>query len=299
VGIDEACGVPKVLWDAVETLIANEGGKLLAIGDASQLPPVRQDTSSILCKIQPAFMLREPMRFPRGSELHELETQIRANAYDVPATGNAAITLHPSMDSLYDQYAVDWKADPTEDLRALLYRRSEVVKANNEIRRRLFGAQPDALLPEEQLVVMSTQDVRGRRGYSGQRYTVDRLFRSTIDDVPCWVAEIGGQDIPILFMRDERKADEMQLGGAEYNAKLAITVAYCRKHESWQPYHAFKNQWLPVGYGYAMSVHRCQGQTVDRVYFRPRGLLRGPDARNLMYVAATRAKKAVHMVIEG
>lgn len=31
--IDEACGVPKALWDAAETLIANESGRILAIGN--------------------------------------------------------------------------------------------------------------------------------------------------------------------------------------------------------------------------------------------------------------------------
>lgn len=31
--IDEACGVPKNLWDAAETLIANETGRILAIGN--------------------------------------------------------------------------------------------------------------------------------------------------------------------------------------------------------------------------------------------------------------------------
>ena len=31
--IDEACGVPKSLWDAAETLIANETGRILAIGN--------------------------------------------------------------------------------------------------------------------------------------------------------------------------------------------------------------------------------------------------------------------------
>jgi len=33
VAFDEACGVPKTLWDAAESLIANEGGKFLAIGN--------------------------------------------------------------------------------------------------------------------------------------------------------------------------------------------------------------------------------------------------------------------------
>lgn len=31
--IDEACGVPKALWDAADSLIANEGGRILAIGN--------------------------------------------------------------------------------------------------------------------------------------------------------------------------------------------------------------------------------------------------------------------------
>ena len=31
--LDEACGVPPALWNAAETLVANEGGKILAIGN--------------------------------------------------------------------------------------------------------------------------------------------------------------------------------------------------------------------------------------------------------------------------
>lgn len=31
--LDEACGIPRALWDAADSLIANEGGRLLAIGN--------------------------------------------------------------------------------------------------------------------------------------------------------------------------------------------------------------------------------------------------------------------------
>ena len=127
--------------------------------------------------------------------------------------------------------------------------------------------------------------------------------------VPCYVVEFeDGREAPVIFMVSETKADESTLGGPEYTQVLRELAEEAKTQveagvpgrDAWKPYHEFKKFFLPVMYGYAMTVHRCQGQTVDRAYIAPHTLVNagGPQVgAKLLYVAATRAKKHLTMVL--
>jgi len=291
----------------------HHGGKLLAVGDLKQLPPVGQYRDSVLAGITLSTTLTEPMRYSADSDLYTLEQMARNTPEEVARhdwTGSAGIHLHPSVEALLETYVADSKAAPKEDARVLFFRRADVVSANATIRAGLYGAERAEQFPvieDERLMVMATVDIQPvgttskedrLRFYSGTSYMVERVQAAEIDDVPCYVVKLdNGVMVPIMFMVTEYTADHSKLGGPEYTAKLRALADHAELTGSWVAYHEFKNLFLPVGYNYAMTVHRCQGQTVDRVYFAPAKLSAGYMTSSLLYVASTRAKRAVHMVI--
>ena len=68
---------------------------------------------------------------------------------------------------------------------------------------------------------------------------------------------------------------------------------YANRYE-WDNYWGFKKPFHPLQYAYALTVHRSQGSTFQRVFLDLRNLLRNrkTNERNkLLYTAATRASK--------
>ena len=210
---------------------------------------------------------------------------------------------HDSRHALTQQFVADMKADPRADARMLFFRRADVMDANFAIREALFGAaaieQP--VVEDERLMVMSTADVDcGQedpiRFYSGQTFLVERVTETEVQGIPCYnVTFHGGTTVPVIFASSVALTDTSKRGGEQFSARLRELRDEAVESGDWREWRAFKNAFLQVGYNYAMTVHRAQGQTVDRVYFDP-ATLRGPMSEKLTYVAATRAKQQAHMV---
>ncbi len=285
------------------------GGKLLVVGDLKQLPPVGQHTDSVLSKISVSAELTQPMRYSADSDLYQLEQLARNTPAQVPEqnwSGSTGIHIHASVSDMIERYVEDLMDRPGEDARMLFFRRTDVVQANAVIRAGLYGserAQHEPVIEDERLMVMATTDIGTTqedrvRFYSGTSYLVQSVTTGEVEGVPCYIVKLNnGLVVPIMFMVTESKADTAKLGGTDYTARLRAIAEHCEEIGNWKAYHAFKSLFLPVGYNYAMTVHRCQGQTVDRVYFAPAKLAAGRMTNALLYVAATRAKREVHMAL--
>ncbi len=103
----------------------------------------------------------------------------------------------------------------------------------------------------------------------------------------------------LTFSKTEHYADPATVGGENFNQGLEEVKAYCIEHNNWQLYHYYRSKFVQVAYGYATTVHRSQGSSVDRVYFNPADVLQGGSvAPKLAYVAGTRAKKELHYYID-
>ncbi|MCK5641004.1 MAG: AAA family ATPase [Gammaproteobacteria bacterium] len=288
------------------------GGKLLCVGDLHQLPPVKQDTPTVLSLIETSATLTEPMRYDTDSTLYAVEQHARHQPHGInwQAFEGSEVVLHTTRDSLLDQYVADYQSNPKDDCRMMLFRRVDVVNANRRIRNSLHGfdnSEVNPVLDGEKLMVMATNDVMpldpqpkfdsddgSIRFYSSTTFNVG----SVVQGDGHYLANIGDFTFRLMFMVTENKADESKLGGREYNEQLHAIAEEATETGDWRQWHSFKQQFLGVGYAYAMTVHRCQGQTVDRAYFNPSALLAsGGMGRALAYVAATRARKAVHVLV--
>jgi uncharacterized protein (DUF3820 family) len=310
--VDEYSMVGDEIADKMMACAQSYGGKLLVVGDLRQLPPVKQAADSSFAAIPGSVTLTEPMRYNVDSDLYTLEQLARFNPEGFARNdwgSSTTVRTHATMDELLDQYASDMLDDPREDLRMLFFRRADAYEANRSIRNRVFGAAADApLVDNERLMVMSTTDISeggfdqyGKplktRYYSGTTFLVNTVTDVEHRGVPCYLVKFDSGKVVHAIFGNGTTGDDTKRGTQEFRAKLNELREEAIETKSWRAFYDFKNEFLEVGYNYAMTVHRAQGQTVDRVYFDPARLrMGGGMASKLLYVAATRAKLAVHMV---
>lgn len=306
--VDECSMINDEIADLLISTATRSEGTLILVGDQHQLPPVKQDTISRCCLTSPVATLTVPMRYSEDSDLYQIEQTARYTPRGVLAaqpSENVVIT-----DRLVAEYVSNYKADPLANHRMLLFRRQEVVDANNAIRRGLFGENAAVLEDGEQLMILRTSDYPfvenpepgdTTRFYSGQRYRATDVhvedYTVTINretfTIPHYVATINGQAVRIIFAISENQMDKTKAGGPEYAAALSAATSVGRDSNNWTLWRRLMNDFVHVAYQYATSVHRAQGQTADYAYVVPRPLLSVPGIMGsaLAYVALTRAKK--------
>ena len=328
--VDECSMVSDEIATALFEAVNAHGGLLVLVGDSAQLPPPTQETKSICCEDwgQGVATLTKPMRYAEDSDLYGIEQRSRTNPWgllsQLPQTESTEVTVVNSMGALVEDYVMRYRAEPDALHRMMLFRRRDVIAANNAIRNRLFG--DDALIVEanERLMIMSTSDYPhmpegslsdSTRYYSGESFRVSdaelKEYTIKIDGgtyvIPHYEVKFAGRrgTVRIIFGVTENTADEQQTGGPQYSAALGAAAAYGRKTDengnklgSWTYFKQLKNDFVLVAYQYATTTHRAQGQTADYAYCDPRSLLsiRGIVGQSLAYVALTRARK--HLTIK-
>jgi hypothetical protein len=290
--VDECSMVADDIANRLLEAAAWFGGKLLLVGDERQLPPVGQRTKSVLCSQTPVFDLGASIRFNGNSDLAEIERRLRENPY---ASLHGLGETYASQDDMHDAYCRD-VLDSGSDCRQIYYTRKEVAEANAAVRQRLFS-DPKPVEVGEKITVLNTTDCAEKRWYSGQQFNVEDLGEEEVDGIPSYVVRINDYVVPIRFASSNSSSDPSYLGGKEWNAAYNKLRAECKQTNQWERLHDFRSQWIPIGLGYAVTAHRLQGGTVDRSYLIPHKLLRGPEGPNLLYVAATRAREQVNMVL--
>ena len=304
--VDEVSMINDEISNLLLDTANQSGGALILVGDRYQLPPVKQEWVSKCCLTSPVETLTKPMRYSEDSDLYAVEQIARYDPWrslDLIPSEQVVIT-----DDLIGEYVRNYRADPLANHRMLLFRRQEVVDANNAIRARLFGEDARVVEDGEQIMILRTSDYPysedqsdTTRYYSGQKYHVDSVsikdYTVTINRetfvIPHYVARIRHQDVRVVFAVSENQPDTSKPGAAEYKAAITAAVALGRESGNWQPWKRLMTDFVHVAYHYATSVHRAQGQTADYAYVVPRPLLSVPGIMGpaLSYVALTRAKK--------
>lgn len=325
--VDEYSMVNDEVATQMMAIASEMGGKLLVVGDLHQLPPVKQATDSVFSTIPYFFTLTEPKRYAIDSDLFRLEQVARENPYAFSTldwSGSEEITVHSTNGEMYRQFAEDYLGDPKLDSRMLFFRRADVIAANAILRDMIFGneaALASPVIEDERLMVTSTVFVptgqymvnerTGRdeeiinRWYSGETFLVEDVAEATVDGVPCYNVKFHGRDsrANIVFgmtaahtAADFRGSEEFSMCRKELRDVAIQCTDKAARKEAWKAFYRFTNQFVVVMHPYASTVHRSQGASLDRVYFNPAQLNGGYMTPKLLYVAATRAKKAMHFV---
>lgn len=310
--IDEYSMVDDVIGRTLIEAAAKYGGKLLVVGDVYQLPSPAQNWDSLLCSVEPYSTLVTPKRYGADTELFAIEQLVRHNPWLFKAENflGDMVSRVNSLDGLIDAYIQSYNENPDDQHLMVYYRRADMVAANKKIRTRLFGEDAHAVCPGEQLRIQRTADFTpyyggdGERVYSGTTIQVVDV-EETVETISVYEANLHfqipvykvttgkGDRYPVIFSVTEHQAQTDMRGGAEFNAALQQLSEWCDMNHSWTPYRNFRNCLVQVAYQYASTVHRTQGQSVDRVFTCPAAMWQTDPytARKLLYVALTRAKR--------
>ena len=337
--VDEYSMCSDMVTDLIYGTMNNpdNNAKLLVVGDNCQLPSPEQEHMCRFDEITPFSELTIPKRFDPGSTLHVLEKSVRGDAWNLAnyltlTTGDQEILQHPNKIKLSEQMLSDMDAYPEQTALMLFYKRADVAAANKLIRAACYGDTENEIEDGERLRVMRTtfmptyydlekEKWEYRRYYSGtflkaidpEVYTIEVSFdheslpynQCPTVEVECLVTlDSEGHRVPVVFSKSEHSADPSTFGGSEFNQALNTVKQYCADHAEtirgvWKLYHHFRSKFLQVSYGYATTIHRSQGASVDRIYLNPKDVLQGGKfiAPRLAYVAATRAKKQIHYTV--
>lgn len=305
--VDDTIG--RVLVEAAKTY----GGRLLVVGDVYQLPSPAQTWDSMLCNVEPASELWIPKRYHEDSDLFQVERQVRSAPFEFNTRAflqSSEITQVQNLQALNEAYVSSREQHPDDQHLMIWFRRRDMVASNRQLRRMLFSDADEAILPGEQLRVQRTSDFTpyydadGERVYSGTTMTVSAVHpeyqQVTVGEmgitfrVPVyWIDVEGDRRYPVIFSETENRAENGTRGADEFNAAVAQLGQWCRENRRWKPYRAFRNCFVQVAYQYASTVHRVQGQSVDRIFTSPYALRQADPyiAAKLSFVGLTRAKR--------
>lgn len=310
--VDEYSMVDDTIGRLLVNAAAHYGGRLLVVGDVYQLPSPAQDWDGCLTGVEPSVELTVPKRYAAGSTLHRVEQVARHEPFAFHTNrfrGQPEVQQVMDLNELYDAFVDSYRLNPEDEHLMVWYRRADMVASNRALRTRLHGGDAPDLVEGEQLRIQRTADYTeyygsdGDRVYSGTTMTVSSVQQENAViaipeadlqfSVPCYKVSSTMGSMRVIFSVTENQAQNDMLGGAEFNDAVRRLTEWCNEHNSWQPYRRFRDCFVQVSYQYASTVHRVQGQSVDRIFTCPEALRRAPPytATKLQYVGLTRAKK--------
>jgi ATP-dependent exoDNAse (exonuclease V) alpha subunit len=278
--VDEAGMVDSRTMAEVVAEVHKSGAKLVLVGDPEQLPAIGAGASfrAILERVGAAeigSVIRQTEKWQRQATV-ELSKGRIAEAVEAYALHDRLLfgtTLREARERLIADYLRDVVESPHATRLALAYRKVDIEALNAGIRKgrqamgqlgpdasfqtkrgaRLFGAGDRVLfLENDQLASPSSIDANGRPS----RIRVQNNYRGTV---------LGASDGRLIVQLDDGHAS---------GAVVIVDQA----------------QYANIDYGYAVTIHKAQGATVDRSFVLALGL-----DRSLAYVALSRHRESARL----
>lgn len=324
--IDEASMIQSELFDLMQDQLKQYSHlKVIYIGDDAQLPPVKDEgRDSKVFKIQDTIKLVEIQRTAKDNPIIEIATQIRENL-DSPVDVfkketkliekdgvEFNIERNAYLDMMYTDFkSEEYKKDPNY-VRVAAYTNKTVNALNQRIRKQLFEGKELKEYMENEDVVVDVPVVDPLEQYIvftvGERLRVKKakLFEDHEEGFKYWsltVLNYEGRNpttrLINVIHKDYIRAYRIALSKYARTAKELIAKGGNRG-AAWGPYFKFKNNFSWVKYSYAMTIHKCQGGTFNRVYIINKDcnvLTWNHVERNkLKYVAFTRASNLLRII---
>lgn len=289
--IDEASMVDRQLLK-----YAREGthqSKLVFVGDASQLLPVKENKSPVYAGDIPTHYLTEQMRTDLP-ELKALHQQLRDTVEG--KTGFLPIKCIPGIidwvqGEEMEKLVLEHFCNPT-DSRIVGYTNQQVINYNNYIRE-ANGYKGEYSIGEE-LVSNSAVSVSME-----DRLSIEQEVKLIDQDSSTRIIQVTGN--VELEVRDST----LDLGYAGIVSDVPVPtdpdyfnqlVKWLGKEKNWEPYFRMKETIPDLRATHACTVHKSQGSTYDTIFIDANDLssCRQPDmVARLLYVAVSRARKRV------
>ena len=298
-----------VFGDADDTALT--GTRLLYIGDKNQLNPVGQPFIARPFRTPdlPRFELTRIMRQQADSNIVHLLQPIR----DHIELGVPLVPGSFSRTDLHDLCITDRStlpghldrlAEDDGDNLFIGWTNRVVDTMNQEIRIRRFGAQAQQqdFIPGEIVMLRAPQTV-GRRivANTGECFVVKaaqprrksfELDGAHTEWVRYWELEVTGHDLPFFVVDRASRAN--------WQTVLNVKRAHALRTKEWLEYYTTQEWATDLQTRSAITSHRSQGSTYDRVVVDVADILQNPntdEAARCLYVAGSRPRTHLTLIV--
>ncbi len=331
--IDEA----SMLEDDLYTLIRHHVKRkacIIFIGDPAQLSPVSnpKNVKSIVFrkyKEEQLVMcpLREIVRQKEGSTIIDISMKYRSHNEPDQSEfygDSSIISSEEVMPFLLSEFAEIKESGDIDSLRVLAYTNAKVNEINETVHQTLYGSELP-ICPGEVMVMQEPFiDKKNRlhtiqnaeelvvesvlRGSMRETVIVDPSWNEMLDEMTedkVWSVDI---ETYVIKARDEKGVErtiEIAVNQQDWDSDLRILKMridrsrQVNKKELYKRYYRVKEKIADWKHGYAMTVHKSQGSTFERVVVMhsdiATSLKYGPAYWELMYTAVTRPSKQLLM----
>lgn len=263
--VDEASMIPKDIFEALDGL----GLPILFVGDNSQLPPVDRtnpDFSVMESLDCPVLTLVENHRQTKDSGIERLCSHLREedSIKKIRAPDLRYIPKSKITKEFFENNEFDVVACGTNKMR----------KKVNALIRAAKGFDPSVLPQEgEQVVCTKNTMIAEKRISNGEIFVVD--------------GAIYGDSISKYFMKS--------VDTGEVHIVNVLNTCWEDEYSS-----RTASDGRPLGsfaYGYCLSVHKCQGSTIENVLFIDENVRFFLNQQRFRYTAVSRASKKLTIAI--
>jgi len=245
--------------------------KVILLGDPDQLPAIGAgDAFRGLLELHPSATLdtirrqAEPWQREASAHLAAGRVATALDAYDTAGSLHWSDTRAAARDALVERYLADRAAGPDQARLIVTYRNADARLLNDAIR-----------------------DRRQQAGELATGVTVGGADYAPGDRVVFLRNDNTGLEVANLAPARAVGVKNGTLGTVEAAApgRLAVRLDDGRR-VGFDP-----SQYDALAHGYAVTIHKSQGVTVDRAYLLPDTMMN----RNAAYVALTRHRHEVHL----
>jgi hypothetical protein len=272
--IDEAGMIDSRTLGRVLAHAEERGAKVILLGDPDQLKAIGAgDAFRGLLEQHPSAQIgtirrqEEPWQRMASEQLAAGRVASALDRYEAAGHVHWTDSRNAAQTELLSRYLADRRENPSASRLIVAYRNTEVAELNEAVRVERKAA-----------------------GEIGAGVRVGQLEISTADRIVFLRNDNLGRDVATIGPGEAVGVKNGSLGTVLEVAPHRIAVRLDDGRQvAFDP-----TRYDAIGHGYAVTVHKAQGTTVDRVYALPDPLMN----RNAAYVALTRHRQSVHVFVD-
>ena len=305
IAIDEVSMLSKNEVDVLQ----HSSAKIIYSGDFAQLPTVMQKRADF--RNVPNFHLVQQMRQsgPILQAAQENRDEVKFPTQSVYSDdGNVIVNDH--IDSLLSIFYTNLLSckniKETTDHRYITFTNKEALEVSSNARDKIHGIESDEkpFINGEYILLYESCAA----GYNGEvvkvtgvkktpsdprAFRYSHLFKSYEVEVEgsrgkCWIGVIPPKCNPVVEEYKEQIIERIKLARKTRN-EGELNVCF-------DELKVFDQLWTKVGYPYAITCHKSQGQSIPNVYVNTTAFQKASNKRALLYVALSRAVENLYTV---
>jgi len=291
--------------EIVEAVALTIDTKVVFVGDAAQLPPVKETESIVAIsdyiKLQASLteIVRHDGEIATVAEKIRNNNQYNSTLYPFKSSEDETIVCLPRvqwLETVTTYFESDnYKANP-DYVRLLVWKNKTALSANKFVRSRLWGKDAPLYLLGDRLIAKKPlfRPRPGKKGKNKWGVLINNSEECSVmgtgiieelvfdhEVYQYWLVPVetdSGLDVPLSILSVE--GQQLQSERLKYYAEK----------KQWNRYYDLSRMFDDVTYAYGLTVHKAQGSSIDYVFLDTEDMRYCPDLQKMLYTALTRAK---------